>query len=296
VPAIPRQSIDEIVTKYDFHPELFDVYVEGDFDRDFLCEYFNAIGRRSDVSVYSIDSIDVPSAYVDELGLGHGSNKSRVLALARTLDQKLQRGARNLVCIADADLDRLFGRLCTWPYVHHTDYTCMEMYSLNESSVRRFIRFTCNLDDAAAAEFLGLASSILPTQFCLRGVVEALGVGVAISSFGSGLTTKRDLSTFSKERYLSAFVRTNGLRAREEELRTLFDDLESRLATDIRHKSNGHDFVELLFEFSWLRGGIRLQSKDAEVAKFGARLVSTGVDFRALAHEPLFATLGRQVA
>lgn len=293
---IPRQSIDEIIAKYELHPDLIDVYVEGVFDRDFIFEFLDTTGTRGDVSVYAIDDIEVPSDLVTAAGLGHGSNRNRVLTLAKALETRLAAMNRNIICLVDADMDRLFGELRSWMYLCHTDYTCMEMYSLNDSSLKRFLHFTCNLGEGTATDFLNIAAAILPAQFSLRGAIEALGLNVPIPSFNSGLLVKRDLTTFSSQRYIDFFLRTNSIFDRSEEVNTLLTDLKSKLDDDIRHKANGHDFVELLFEFSWLRGGVKLHSKDADVQKFGSRMIASGVDFSALATEPLFASLRRPVA
>ena len=275
------------------HPELFDIYVEGAFDRDFIFEFLDSASKRGDVSVYAINDIDVPPDQVSALGLGHGSNRNRVLTLAKILEARLRGINENIICLVDADLDRLFGRLRSWVYLTHTDYTCMEMYSLNDFSLKRFLRFTCNLGEAKASEFLVIASTVLPVQFCLRGAIEALGLSVSIPSFSGGLTTKKNLTTFSSDKYVDLFLRTNSFLDRTEEIRTLLTDLGSRLADDIRHKAHGHDFVELLFEFSWLSGGVKLHSKEVDVKNFGSRIVASGVDFAALAAEPLFASLTR---
>ena len=293
---IPRQSIDEIVAKYELHPDLSDIYVEGSFDRDFIFEYLDSVGTRGDISVYAIDDIEVSPEQVLATGLGQGSNRNRVLTLAKILDARIAPAARNIICLVDADLDRLFGRLRSWVYLTHTDYTCMEMYSLNDASLRKFLRFTCNLGEGTASEFLAIASTILPVQFSLRAAIEALNLNVSIPPFSNGLLVKRDLAKFSGDRYIDGFLRTNSLSGRAEEIKTILIDVNSKLDTDIRHKAHGHDFVELLFEFSWLRGGIKLHSKDADVLKFGARILTSGVDFVALAKEPLFASLARPIA
>ena len=172
----------------------------------------------------------------------------------------------------------------------------MEMYSLNDTSLRKFLRFTYNLKEGTASEFLAIALTILPVQFSLRAAIEALNLNVSIPPFSNGLLVKRDLAKFSGDRYIDGFLRTNSLSGRAEEIKTLLIDVNSKLDTAIRHKAHGHDFVELLFEFSWLRGGIKLHSKDADVLKFGARILTSGVDFVALAKEPLFASLVRPIA
>lgn len=288
---LPRQSIDEVIAKYDFHPEVADVYVEGPFDRDFVFEFLDAIGARGDVSVYAIEDIDVPAEAVQACGLQQGSNKHRVLALARQIETRLPQVPSRVVCVVDADMDRLFNRLRAWAAVHHTDYTCMEMYILNENVIRKFLRFTCNLGEALASEFLTIASEILPTLFRVRAAIEALGLGVSPPSFDSGLSKKGDFSSFSSERYIQRFIDSNGLKKRSEEIKTLLLDLSFQLSKDLRQAAHGHDFIDLLFEFSWLRGGVKLHSKDVDVLKFGARIVASGVDYRHLAREPLFNRL-----
>ena len=83
--VIPRQLVDELITKYEFHPNLFDIYVEGSFDRDFINLYLNCVGLRAEVTVHAIDAIDIPSDTVDAMGLDTGSNKHRRLLRGVTL-------------------------------------------------------------------------------------------------------------------------------------------------------------------------------------------------------------------
>lgn len=288
---IPRQTLDELIAKYELHPNLVDVYVEGCFDRDFIYQYLEATGRRADVSVYAIDDIDIPHELVAAAGFNAGSNKCRVLTLARSLTDRPNLAILNVICIIDADLDRLFGAIRDSKPVVYTDYSCMEMYSLTEATLRKFLNFTCNLDERALQEFMTIAASILPAQFLLRAIIEALGLRIAAPSASAGLAQKRDLTTFSHHRYLDSFIRTNGLVSRQEEIEHLLRDLQTRLERDLRHKANGHDFVELLFDFSWLRGGVKLHSKDRDVIQFGGRLVASGIDFSALAAEPMFSAI-----
>ena len=289
--SIPRQSLDEVVTKYYFHPKLFDVYVEGEFDRGFLYAFLDAIGKRGDISVFAIDGVEVPESEVVACGLSSGSNKNRVLALGQLISKKLTADLLNLVCLTDADLDRLLGTTKAWPYIRYTDYTCMEMYSLNEKSLHRFLRFTCNLDDPAIAEFQTIAMQVLPVQFGLRATIQKLKLNLPTPAFLYGLNKKKDLQSFSVVKYLTYFLSQNSLSKNAEEIRAVFQDLQSELSPDLRHKANGHDYVSLLFEFAWQRGGVRLHSKDLEVEKFGARIICGVFDTEILSREPLFALL-----
>lgn len=289
--SIPRQNIDEIVTKYEFHPELVDIYVEGKFDRDLVVEYLDAIGRISDVSVYAIDEIDVSSSIVESARLTLGSNKSRVMALAYVLKERLNQRL-NVACVVDADLERFFEKLRTWEYLLYTDYTSMEMYFLNDACLRKFLKFTCNLDEGAVARFKKVMAAILPAQFCMRCVIQSLDLCVESPSFTKGLQEKRDLGSFDEEKFVEKFIQSNSLMHRSEEIRQQFRKIRQRTRGDVRHCCNGHDFVSLLFEFSWIEGGLKLQSKDSDVQKFGSRLVSSVSDLSALGADLLFRSLG----
>lgn len=289
--AIPRQELDELVTKYELHPDLFDVYVEGAFDRDFVSTYLSAVGLGSDASVYSIEGVEVPSELLVSLGLPLGSNKYRVIGLSAFLHEQLEGRATRLMCLVDADLDRILAKLCTHHHLRYTDYCCMEMYALNLKTLKHFVHLTCALAESDATAFLRIASTILPVQFAVRVTIDALDLGVTSPPFTSGLVDKRDLGTFSAEKYFGAFVLTAHLTRRSQEVRALFDDIRPLVDKDLRQSANGHDFISLLFEFIWLRGGLRLRNKTEDVFRYGGRLLLSGVDFSQLSEEPLFAAL-----
>jgi len=291
--SVPRKEISELVATYELHPNLVDIYVEGNFDRDFLNQYLDSASLRSIVSVYSIADIELADSELVSLDLPLGSNKHRVIALSKILDAELATQVPHVKCLVDADFDRVLGLIVQKPYLTYTDYTCMEMYALNIAALGKFIEFTCNLLEQEVTNFLAVASNVLPVQFALRVVVMQLNLNVAILPFDAGLTKKRDLNTFSSSRYISAFVQRNSLINRKTEIVERFAAVKSTHPTDLRDKAHGHDFVALLFEFAWNRGGIRLHNKTDDVVNFGARIVTAGIDFRHMAKEKVFVDVHR---
>jgi len=84
-----RRKLDEIIARYDLNPSFCDVYVEGDSDRGILESFFEDLGNL-EVVVYDIDTVEIPSAVLRELGL-ENNNRGRVIALARALYERLER-------------------------------------------------------------------------------------------------------------------------------------------------------------------------------------------------------------
>src|SRR5438105_4766220 len=146
-----RRTLDEIITRYDLNRSFCDVYVEGDADRGILESFFEGLGNL-EVVVYDIDTVEIPSAVVQELGL-ENNNRGRVIALARTLYKRF--GTKSVVSgLIDADLDYVIGPLETCPLILLTDYTSMEMYFFSRKAMTKFIRSVCPAAEINAEDLL----------------------------------------------------------------------------------------------------------------------------------------------
>ncbi len=286
--GIPRWAVDELFTKYELHPSLFDIYVEGEFDQDFLDQFMATLAQEASISVLSIDAIEIPSEKLTEFGLTLGSNKSRVIALAMLLEEKFGKRPSNITCLIDADMDRVLDSITSLHYVDYTDFTCMEMYALNIATLKRFITFTCNLKDVHVDKVFQLATLVLPCQFLARAVSLSLGLGTPVPHFTSGLKSKKDLHSFDEAKYLKVFVDNAKCPERKTELSDQLLSLRAILPKDLRHKANGHDFISLLFEYLWRNDALKLKSKDGDVVSFGGRILATALQFENLSNENLF--------
>ena len=54
-----RRKLQELVALYKLHPELRDVYVEGDSDRSFI-EWFIGEKGLNRVNIYCIETVEIP--------------------------------------------------------------------------------------------------------------------------------------------------------------------------------------------------------------------------------------------
>ena len=287
----PRREIDELIVRYQYHPLLFDIFVEGDFDQDFVNRFADEIGKKTEICVFAINTINIPNNTLTGLGLPEGSEKSRVTALAMLLEQKLGKHPSNIVCLVDTDSDRILHKVRNEFNIKYTDYTCMEMYSLNLKTLKNFLLFSCNMEESRIADFMPLASLILPLQFVARAVVEKMGLCIAVPDFKAGLKKKGVFNSFDSKKYLYCFMSNAVCRNRKAEITQEINQLMALLDVDLKHKSHGHDFIELLFEYLWSKGSLKLHDKQGEVVKFGGRLVATALDFGSLRQEPFFSQI-----
>lgn len=293
--AVPRRELSELHAKYDFHPELFDIYVEGDFDYDFLNLVLADAGING-ASVFCIDDIEVTANLVLGVGLQQGSNKHRVLTLAHLLDQRYKTRNTNLVCIADPDCDRILYKLRNYHHVIYTDYTCTEIYLLNELTIRRFLTFACQLPETAAKEFFVIARLVLPVQFALRATLEALDINKPVLGFETGLGKKQVLLSFNGAKYVNSFLGHHSLQRSSQAISLKFDEIHGALPKDLRNCAHGHDFISLLFEYLWWKGSLKFQDKEKSATKFGARLIAMSFDRSQIVTEPLFTRINAAAA
>lgn len=282
--SLPQIEPSELITKYELHPELMDIFVEGEFDRDFLSHYFESIGKNIDVTVLPIDFIKIRSN-------SGNSNKEAVIALASLIELELKGININSIFIVDADCDRLNQRVRSSKYLHYTDFTCMEMYFYNSSTLKKFLTLTCNLGEPDREEFVRLAELILPCLFTVRTVNESLSLNISTPNFSTGLQSKGDLSTFSQRKYLANFLSLVSPVKDRKRVETEIQQVKGVLPDDLRHKAHGHDFILLLFEFLWKQRSLKLYNKGEDIVRFGGRILGTALNIAELAESSLFKRL-----
>lgn len=298
---IPKIEAHELLFKYQNHPELIDIFVEGEFDRDFICLFLDESNNSALTTIHPINGIDIPNDVVTALNLNHGSNKFRVIAMANLLDNEFAQRPTNVTCIVDADNDRIRNTTHSFHHLKYTDYSCMEMYLFNKATLKKFLTFSCKLNAIHVDQFILNAELILTAQFALRAVNDELLLNTKIPHFGCALNKKKDIHSFDVTKFLNSYIQIGQLTKKKAEITQSFDDFMTKLANEnILNKANGHDFLEFLFYYIWENDGIRLHNKNDDVIKFGGRLLTTALDIKSLFAHPLFslineATLGRKL-
>lgn len=292
--SIPQREVDELYAKFDLHPNLIEIYVEGEFDYSFLNFYLEEIGAQS-ATVVCIDDINIDRETTTKQGFSAGSNKNRVLALSSLFDKRYGIRPTNVCCIADVDLDVVLSKSKKYHHSRYTDYSCMEMYFLNKFTINRFLQMACNLDAATCRDFFTLAELILPAQFALRAISESEKLFKATPEFEAGLKNKKDFNSFDPLLYCTSYIQLHSLGKQKDEIIKSFELACSALSKDIRHSANGHDFIHLLYEFAHKKSGLQLHNKEKSEVKYGGRIVALATNKDFLSNEKLFFDISNAV-
>jgi hypothetical protein len=287
----PRREISEIIEIASRETDVVSVFVEGKFDKGLLEKYLKCKGLDQIISVYAIDTIDVPNELVASAGLNLKSNKSRVVTLSIEVSGSEADVSSRAICVVDADCDRELGSLRKLAALRYTDFTCMEMYGLDRHVLADICKFSWNLSDTNIAEVTQLMDAVLPTLFALRCCNEELGLSGNMPAITSGFGKKKGnrQPDFMPEKYVDLFIQQNRLIPRRQEILELFTTRFGKLSADIRNKAHGHDTVKLFYLY--LNREKVLNLTDEEIEKVGNRIFLSGIDFNQLDAFELFRNI-----
>lgn len=241
--ADERRKIHELVARYELEPELRDVYVEGVADQVLIRSVLEDAGHRG-VKVYTIDTVDVPTATVLDHGLTDGS-KSRVIALCRELEAPRPLG-NQVTGVVDTDFDALLGLNHDAPHLLKTDYTCMEMYSFNEQSLGRFCERHLHKPTDLANVLLQSLRMPLEELFFIRATNETLALRLAWLAVEDQVSFKKDAVPFDADDFVTKYLSKGKMLACRPDFVAKRDELRAKAHTDPRHQIHGHDFIKLL--------------------------------------------------
>ena len=106
----PQFEIEELVAEYRLQPNCRDLFVEGTHDRNFFNWFFTSVGIGNKPRVLEINAVNVPPKLVARYGL-EPSERSRVIALAKQFEERLDQRMTSASCIIDSDFDYLLGEV-----------------------------------------------------------------------------------------------------------------------------------------------------------------------------------------
>ncbi|WP_373526159.1 hypothetical protein [Nostoc sp.] len=285
-----RRTLDELVTRYELEPELCDIYVEGKTDK-LLIEWFLDQKEHQGFAVYEIDTVEIPAQLLFELGL-KDNIRSRVIALALYIQDKLSENTLYLICIADKDFDRLFGKEYQCDLLLFTDYSCLEMYIFNKVVLDKYLRLGLRLSQPEAGEILNQVSKVLEDLFLIRATNEALELNMTwLKKFGDccKLNKNNNQIQFDLKTFITKYLNSNGNRSQESRFITKLEELRAKELIEIRYKIHGHDFTELLCWY--IRPYLREEIRNSYNSEILAGSLLGCIDAEKLAQEGLFQNL-----
>ena len=279
--TIVQQTIDELVTLHQLEPGLRDIFVEGPSDADLIRWFLEARGIKG-VKVKNIDAIHIPNKLVESQGLTPGAH-GRVVTLAILLQKKLGDGL-GIRCIADADHMRIIDPQSFNPYLLFTDYTCMEMYAFNASSISKIFHAALG-SPGTVASVMGSIAESLREVFLLRGAAKLTGVPLRFPPLDKSCSIRLGALTFDYPQYEARVIQASSAIVHTEYLHQTMASLRAKLPRDARHSAQGHDLIELLTQQARALGNRNLQKDSIRMAMISS------LDATELAKETLFASI-----
>jgi len=170
MPSETRRSIEELVARYELEPELRDIYVEGQYDKDIFSVCLGGVGNFPEV-IYDIGTVSVPAELLLEYELTSG-NKQRLIVLAKKLaaldPECLYR------CIVDRDLDHWLQGLEEVPRLRWTDHTSVELYFFTKEIIAHILITATRSKIKDIDLYLSSAVYVLKLMYAMRLVDKEL--------------------------------------------------------------------------------------------------------------------------
>jgi hypothetical protein len=170
-----KYTLSELITLYELEPELTEVLTEGRTDASLILWFLRKVGCAATVNAIT-DRIDVPSSQVRQRGQDLG-NKGRLVTAALVVDEASpDEAAKRVTFVADADAGYVSNeQLPQASCLLWTDYTSVEMYCFEKSSLDKMLRLTFRAPEEIKAEaILDAIRRPLVDIFAARLVLQSI--------------------------------------------------------------------------------------------------------------------------
>lgn len=242
-----KRKLEELITIYSLEEELIDIYVEGPTDR-FIIENFIDY-KKIDKSVIEIDTIDLSETQELFPDLDLRSNKDKLISLSRILSKSNIQS--DVKCIVDRDFDGILNPLTVNNHLHYTDYSCIESYIFCKKHIEKIIKIGIVNFPHHTEIVISEISKVLKGLFLIRMVNKKFGFNFAFPKIENNITIdkKTGLCKFDFYNFIEIYINVNKLREQKKEIIDFIEEISKDLNEDIRFNMNGHDFIEILFNY-----------------------------------------------
>jgi len=242
-----KRSLNEILTLYFLEETLSDIYVEGATDKFIIDNYidYKDISRN----IYEIDLLDFSEKQLEFPDLNLKSNKDKLLALARIMQVNEIRST--VVCIVDRDFDGILNPLEENGYLLYTDFSCIESYLYSERFIGKLTAFGFKNFPHHPEIILHQIGELLKSLFIMRMINKSFNLNFSFPKMENNMSVNKDsgICSFEFNAYLEKYINVNKLLKNREEIYAFAIEISQKLSPDIRYNMNGHDFVEVLFNY-----------------------------------------------
>ncbi|MDR3541516.1 MAG: hypothetical protein P4L69_11220 [Desulfosporosinus sp.] len=294
--TVVQRTIPEIIERHALHDDIREVFVEGSEDRRFYQHFLNTRGL-SEVSVYSIDTVEIAPDKVNKLGLTDG-NRGRVITLAALLDDRISEYA--VVCIADKDLDYILDSATDYKLLLFTDCTALDTYAFDLSTLTKYVNIGIQKFPKNPAKIITELSILLRESFLIRAAAAKLGIigrfpdsrdeGRAKYSQFCEFDRKTQLPSFNKSSYITSCFKNTTSAADIERLHIQIEELRMLLPPVPDQACHGHEFREAFGWYIRQHDGFRTLNPATLT-----RTLLVAIDMEQLEARPLFKELLRRM-
>ncbi|MFE7052897.1 hypothetical protein ACFVAM_31550 [Streptomyces californicus] len=296
---IPRRTVDELVTLYTVEPDVRDIYTEGRSDKNFLQTHVIDFADNPLCTVYAVsDRVEIPDGVLIQAGIMVGA-RGRVQWLADQLAAHMPAhesakliADRDFASVGADDDSDIHGLI-------YTDYSSMEAYALNESTISKLLGAALGVPQhVSARKVLSAIQSTLVALFLIRLCLRESQTGVRIPQ---KTLTKWNIDKHSKDNVVAAFRaslhslsadKRNGLTP--EDLLSQYETYEEKVGSDVRNFANGHDISLAIILYLKLHCGHVFNSdvrRPFQSPKVLEVLLMSCIERRVILEEPLFKEL-----
>jgi hypothetical protein len=274
---LPAWTVDELQTRYSLEPELRDMFVEGQFDKDVISAALKSAEPENNIVIYIIDVIRVESELLRKYALTLG-NKQRLLALSREL--ALVKGNLQCVCVVDRDYDEWMKTEETNSIIRYIRYCGIENYFLDGYYINEILVVASRSKIDDFNEFYNSAVSALKELYCIRLTDMSLKLNSKFIDFDRCISIRGGLVVFNSEEYIKRHLLKNSIFKHADKFSKKLAHWKSSMeAVDSpRRCIRGHDFIDLLVFCIRAFKGIRSLADQTLIERMLVLLASKNIE------------------
>jgi hypothetical protein len=239
-----RRTIEELITRYTFEPELRDLYVEGAIAKSTFDWYFKKLNCGT-IAIFEIDSVKIPAGLVNSYGLEPG-NRAELIVLSVELERSLEKDVEYLLCVADSDFDLLLGHKYKSRYLLYSEYTSIDLCFCSEEAIENLFLLGIGRLLCAINTLLASFANVLQEVFLIRTANEKLGWKMRWIDFVSCCSIESNLVVFNRCKFIKRYLNNANRNKEFEEFISVCKEIRSINVKSFKHGIRGHDFHELL--------------------------------------------------
>lgn len=283
-------EIEELVARYELHPQRRDVFVEGEPDLGLIRAFLESQGC-SDVVVFSVSVVNVPARLQLAQQLPHPSRRSEVITLSIELEKRSV-SPKQVACIADADFEYLLPHAPKCSLLLFTDYASMELYAFSSDAVQKILTVVAPRTTFTGEILVGNLAGPLQFLFSVRAVNFDLQMGLAwIESIERFFAVQDGKILFDEAEFMKRYLIDRRASRQVDQFKARLAQVQSLLSSDIRCRIRGRDFIAL---FTWyLRSAEKCKHLNEDSVR---QMLYVGIRPDELLSRPLFSSLRQRLA